>query len=181
MTRIPINTKRYAKKKMSYHGQHTPNISCAPYDYTYQLRNIRKEILRLTPQLMCLVNTIANEIAANTDAWTTVKVKKVGSLSVVQFYSLNRVKNVLVVGKFTEYNPAVRCPGNAFGFEVPQGKAFHFDGDLMSPARAATRVEYIKLATHLEQVVSAFNADNEAVYYSLLEAFENLRSLVGST
>lgn len=175
MRPIPITTKR---NDWTYRK---PDRSVSPYDYTYFLRRRRGEVNRLTPQLVYLVNDIAWDIADCTDAWTSKKVDGVGHLSVVYYYSFINKRKHLVAGKFKKFNPTVKCPGGAFGYGTPLGQEFFYDGDLNSPARTASREQYIKLANALEEVVLVFNANQEEIYYRLLDAFEHLRHLVGST
>jgi hypothetical protein len=171
MRPIPITTRREARPRTYYKYANA---------YTRRLRRRRKEITRLTPQLLYLVNRVAQTIVDHTDTWTAVKVRN-DYFSVVNYYSLAGRRKLLVYGKFKEYDPSNKCPGGAFGFELPVGKKFFFDGDWLSPARTASRRECLKFAMNIEAIVGAFELRQDKIYYALLDAFESLRYTVGST
>lgn len=176
MRPIPISPKR-----IEWDGVHIPKRSIKPYDYVYQLRKTRGEVQRLKPQLVYLINEIAWKLTELVDAGTYVNVKWVGPLSVVYWYANDDKMKVLVAGGPTTFDRTKPCPGRGFGFAVGTSTDFFFNDAPASPAVTASRDNYISVANHLEEIVAAFNTNQELIVERILEAFKSLREMVGST
>ena len=144
-----------------------------------------KERVRLTRPTILLVNDFANYIAEQMDLNTTVHVKGVGVLSVVQWTSNIESKKVLVVGDtkddLGEGAHDLQCVGAAFGFDAKPGSWFLFNGDLSAQARAASRDSYLSFALNIPEIFDAFTAEIDVMIDRLLSAFASLRHMVGST
>ena len=169
------------------------------YDYAWGIgRHLQKltfqtnEVSRLDKHLIMVVNDVANEIARQVDKNTTVKVKGVGILTIVEWTSFVQTRKVLVYGdprndlgdmehELGPDDPEYRCPGAAFGFDVEPNQLFFFDGDISAQGRAASRNNYLSFARHIPDIVNAFAAKQALVVQKLLKAFEMMRHLVGST
>lgn len=156
------------------------------YQLLYMLSKKTGERVRLTRQLVFLVNDIANEIVKLVDLKTTVKVNGVGRLSVVQWTSHLETRKVLVFDtpKTKEDGrdeKGYELPGAAFGFNVEPASRFFFYGDLSAQGRAASREQYIAFANNIQEIVNAFAAEEDVIIKRLLSAFASLRHMVGST
>jgi hypothetical protein len=156
------------------------------YQLSYRLCKKTEERVRLTSQLIFLVNDVANQIAELADLDTTVKVKGVGVLSIVQWTCYVESRKVLVFDDpKTEEDDwdegRYELPGAALGFDVEPASRFFFDGDLSAQGRAASREKYISFANNIPEIVNAFAAEEDAIIARLLSAFASLRHMVGST
>jgi hypothetical protein len=156
------------------------------YQLLYRLSKKTKERVRLTRQLIFLVNDVANEIAELADLDTTVKVKGVGVLSVVQWTSYIESRKVLLFDDpKTEEDGwdegRYKLHGAALGFDVEPASRFFFNGDLSAQGLAASREEYISFANNIREIVNAFAAEEDVIIKRLLSAFASLRHMVGST
>jgi len=153
------------------------------YQQLYRLRKKTEERERLTKQLVFLVNEVANGIAELADVNTTVKVKGVGVLRVVEWTSYLETRKVLVYGDPKD-DPDVgdhELPGAAFGFDVKAASRFFFNGDLSAQGRAASRENYISFAHKISEIVNAFEVEEDIIIGRLLSAFTSLRHMVGSS
>lgn len=156
------------------------------YQLLYRLSKT-EERYRLTRQTILLVNDFANYIAEQMDLNmnTTVQVKGVGVLSVVQWTSNIESKKVLVVGDrkddLDERGHEPQCPGAAFGFDVKPGRSFFFNGDSSAQGRAASRDNYLSFALNIPQIFDAFTAEMDVEISRILSAFASLRHMVGSS
>ena len=151
----------------------------------YRLSRKTAERVRLTRQLIFLVNDVANEIAKQVDPITSAKVKGVGVLRVEVWRSHLETRKVLVFDdpktkEDERGETGYELPGAAFGFDVEPASRFFFSGDLLAQGRAASRENYISFALNIPEIVKAFAAEEDVIIDRLLSAFASLRRAVGS-
>ncbi len=156
------------------------------YQLLWRLRKKTGETVRLTKQLIFLVNDVANEIARQVDPNTSVKVKGGGVLRVEVWTSHLETRKVLIFDdpktKEDDLDKGrYELPGAALGFDVGPASRFFFNGDLSAQGRAASRENYIAFADNIQEIVNAFAAEEDVIIKRLLSAFASLRHMVGST